>query len=336
MVGGGSGVFAYAVSQTEDPFAVAKRGRRTARRPADRIRTDNLRSPRERLDNVLWRVSSRQTTCMAWYPADDDGDEPHPAGVLRSRFGRRPRRRRRSHRRGRRAIRPTRLPRWTGHPRAVGVSQPWSVERPACPGARHPRRTRGDGRSRARAEGVRARPGPSVGRRGVRGRHHAFSRRRHDGRDDHVRVHGRRRVRRGRVERRVRHDPSPRRFDENPNAFAPATAWRATESGARVTAVRGTRTRPTRPPRFGWVGATSADGGFMVFDREGRGSIRAEMSPGSSIPRMASFGSGSPPNPGLIGPRYRTIEAGTRWRRRRVRTDSRACGTSRTRPRSSR
>ena len=299
----GLGGFAYAVSlKPEDPFAVAVAcGDGTVRAADPRIGFEPTTSEAHASDsdNVLWRgLVQTKTTCMAWYPADDDGDEPHPRGVLRSRFGRRPRRRRRSRRRGRRAIRrPTRLPRWTGHPRAVGVSQPWSVERPACPGARHlGRRTRVamDG---ARVPGRRG-PGPPrvrvwVGRRGVRGRHHAFSRRRHDGRDDHVRVHGRRRVRRGRVERRVRHDPSPRRFGREPERV------RVRDGVARDGVWKARHRREVAPGRdrreFAAVrmGRGDVRGRRVHGVRPGgtRGSIRAEMSPGSSRSRVAaSFG----------------------------------------------
>ena len=79
----GLGGFAYAVSlKPEDPFAVAVAcGDGTVRAADPRIGFEPTTSEAHASDsdNVLWRgLVQTKTTCMAWYPADDDGDEPHP------------------------------------------------------------------------------------------------------------------------------------------------------------------------------------------------------------------------------------------------------------------
>ena len=315
----GLGGFAYAVSlKPEDPFAVAVAcGDGTVRAADPRIGFEPTTSEAHASDsdNVLWRgLVQTKTTCMAWYPADDDGDEPHPrAGsfVVGLEDGRVVDVDPAAGDAGRYAVQrdchggPVTRAQWVFRSRGVSNAPP--VRELV---------TLGDGRAWRWTElaspggGVRARPGSGSGSGG--GGFVDVTMRFHDAdttgemttfeftddgafvavgwSDGSVTTH--------------RRDDS----DENPNAFAFATAWRATEFGKRVTAVRWhPDATDANSPRFGWVGATSADGGFMVFDREGRvvrsaprcrqGLLDLAWRPPSGSGHAAESGAGSAPAP---------------------------------------
>ena len=315
----GLGGFAYAVSlKPEDPFAVAVAcGDGTVRAADPRIGFEPTTSEAHASDsdNVLWRgLVQTKTTCMAWYPADDDGDEPHPrAGsfVVGLEDGRIVDVDPAAGDAGRYAVQrdchggPVTRAQWVFRSRGVSNAPP--VRELV---------TLGDGRAWRWTElappvgGVWARPGSGSGSGG--GGFVDVTMRFHDAdttgemttfeftddgafvavgwSDGSVTTH--------------RRDDS----DENPNAFAFTTAWRATEFGKRVTAVRWhPDATDANSPRFGWVGATSADGGFMVFDREGRvvrsaprcrqGLLDLAWRPPSGSGRAAESGAGSAPAP---------------------------------------
>ena len=279
----GLGGFAYAVSpKPEDPFAIAVAcgdGSVRAADPRIGFEPTTPGSHASDSDNVLWRgLAQTKTTCMAWYPADDDGDEPHPrAGtlVVGLEDGRVVVVDPSAGDAGRYAVQrdchggPVTRAQWVNRHRGgliapparelvtLGDGRAWRWTELASPGDRRSGAGSGSG-SGAGGGGfvdvtMRFHDAHTTGEMTT----FEFT---DDGAfvavgwsDGSVTTH--------------RRDDS----DGDPNAFAYRPAWRATEFGKRVTATRWhPEATDANSPRFGWVGATSADGGFMVYDGEGR------------------------------------------------------------------